>query len=111
GVGIAPELLSKVFDLFVQGPRSPERAEGGLGIGLALVKSLVQLHGGTVSAASGGLDRGSTFSVRLPLATQEAAGLPAAAPARQARAASPLRILLVDDNRDAAELTAEVLRE
>jgi PAS domain S-box-containing protein len=111
GVGIAPELLPQLFDLFVQGPRSPERAEGGLGIGLAVVKSLVQLHGGTVFASSGGSGGGSEFTVRLPLVAEEAEGAPALAPPSLARASRPWRVLLVDDNRDAAELTGEVLRE
>jgi PAS domain S-box-containing protein len=111
GVGIAADLLPQVFDLFVQGPRSPERSEGGLGIGLALVRSLVQLHGGTVSAGGRGVERGSEFVVRLPMLLQQATPLAAETSTTPARASSPLRVLLVDDNRDAAELTAEVLRE
>ena len=109
GVGISPELLPKVFDLFVQGLRDSARAEGGLGLGLAIVRSLVTLHGGTVAAHSDGLGRGSTFEVRLPL---RAAG-PAAADPRAAATSglipSQTRILVVDDNRDAAEMLAEAL--
>jgi PAS domain S-box-containing protein len=111
GTGIAPELLPQVFDLFVQGARSPERSEGGLGIGLALVKSLVQLHGGSVAASSRGPDRGSEFTVRLPLHEERTQEPAAVAEAPFGKASSPLRVLLVDDNRDAAELTAEMLRE
>src|SRR5438067_9292286 len=66
GIGIAPELLATMFEPFVQGSRSLDRTEGGMGLGLALVRSLTQLHGGTVSAQSAGLGKGSTFSVRLP---------------------------------------------
>src|SRR5205814_8096569 len=67
GVGIRPELLTRVFELFVQGDRTLERSAGGLGIGLTLVRQLVELHGGTVEASSPGAGRGSTFTVRLPV--------------------------------------------
>jgi signal transduction histidine kinase len=70
GIGIAPDLLPVVFDLFTQGQRTPDRAQGGLGLGLALVKKLVELHGGAVEAHSEGAGRGSTFIVRLPLLGQ-----------------------------------------
>ena len=66
GSGIRPEILPRVFDLFTQEPQAIDRARGGLGLGLALVKRLVELHGGTVSAASGGLGEGSEFTVRVP---------------------------------------------
>ncbi|ABS25875.1 ATP-binding protein [Anaeromyxobacter sp. Fw109-5] len=110
GQGLSPELLPRLFDLFVQGPRAPDRHEGGLGLGLAVVKSLVTAHGGTVEAQSAGLGRGSTFTVRLPAAAAEAAP-PALGPRPGAlrRAARPLRVLVVDDNADAAELLAAVL--
>lgn len=72
GVGIAPELLSHVFDIFVQSERTADRRQGGMGLGLTLVRRLVELHGGSVAAASEGLDRGSTFTLRLPLADGEA---------------------------------------
>jgi signal transduction histidine kinase len=74
GVGIAPELLPRVFDLFVQGDRSLGRAQGGRGIGLTLVKSLVEMHGGTVEAHSEGVGRGAEIVVRLPLAAAAAGG-------------------------------------
>src|ERR1700712_3496117 len=69
GIGILPTLLPQVFDLFTQGERSPDRSQGGLGLGLALVKSLVELHGGTVSTESSGKDLGCTFTVTLPRLT------------------------------------------
>jgi PAS domain S-box-containing protein len=107
GIGIAPELLPKIFDLFVQGSRSMDRADGGLGIGLSLVREILRLHGGTISADSAGTDHGSEFTVRLPLLSEitaealvdDAAG--ASGPHR--------RILVVDDNRDAAASLALLL--
>jgi PAS domain S-box-containing protein len=110
GVGIPPELLPRIFDLFVQGPRSPDRAEGGLGIGLTLVRSLVQIHGGTVVALSDGPGKGSTFVVRLPADTSQGVGeAPTANAPQDVRASRPRRVLIVDDNVDAAEPLAELL--
>jgi signal transduction histidine kinase len=107
GVGIAPEFLPYVFDLFVQSDRTLDRAEGGLGIGLSVVKRLVEMHGGTVSASSPGLGKGSTFEIRLPLAQLRAdpdnAGI-------EAREVQPLRVIVVDDNRDAADSLALALQ-
>ncbi len=97
GVGIGESLLPRVFDVFVQGQTSIDRAEGGLGLGLALVRRLVALHGGTVTAASEGPGRGSTFVVRLPLAPAPAATL---AGVQAARTAAPRRVLIVDDHKD-----------
>jgi signal transduction histidine kinase/CheY-like chemotaxis protein len=111
GVGIAPELLGSVFDLFVQGARTLDRSEGGLGLGLSLVKSLVEQHGGAVSAKSEGPGRGSEFSFTLPLVTAaelDSAPRVTSPPPERKHAQS---ILLVDDNRDAADSTAQVLRE
>ena len=110
GMGIDPALLPRVFDLFVQEPRARDRAQGGLGIGLAVVKGLVELHGGSVSAESGP-GRGSRFRVRLPAAAAGAAGVPPRGRPGLARAVRPLRILVVDDNEDAAMLLEEVLRD
>lgn len=110
GVGIEPELLPKVFDLFMQEDRSLSRAGGGLGIGLTLVKNLVELHGGAVSAASGGPGKGSEFRVVLPFRPASAAEKPkpAAKPAT-ASAPSALRVVVIDDNTDAADTTAMLL--
>jgi PAS domain S-box-containing protein len=111
GIGIAAPLLPHVFDLFTQAERSPDRAQGGLGLGLALVKSLVELHGGSVVASSGGPGKGSCFTVRLlplaapPLAQPRIAGVPA--PAGQL---SEVEVLVVDDNVDAADALAALLR-
>jgi len=104
GIGIAPELLPKVFELFFQARQESDRALGGLGLGLALVRSLVELHGGTVAAESAGPGAGSTFTVRLPLlevqGPRDAVAGPEPSP-RQPR--GKLQILIVDDNLDAAE--------
>ena len=111
GEGIAPDLLPKVFDLFVQGAPVAERSGGGLGLGLALVKSFVALHGGTVTASSDGPGRGSEFVVRIPAIA--AAERTAAGPPARPRWASAhgQRVLVVDDNEDAGETVAELLRE
>jgi PAS domain S-box-containing protein len=101
GVGIAPEALDKVFEMFAQVP-SAGKPQGGLGIGLSLVQSLVALHGGSVSAASVGVGEGSTFTVRLPLAAAQAAG-DSAQPAASDGTPGQLQVLVVDDNTDAAE--------
>ncbi|HEX4388094.1 MAG TPA: response regulator [Steroidobacteraceae bacterium] len=102
GVGIAPEIMPSVFDLFTQGERSLDRAQGGLGIGLSLVKGLVEMHGGSVTAASPGAGQGSTFTVVLPLARLEVpAAVAQARPPTPPR--DPRRVLVVEDNADAAE--------
>ncbi|MGZ8993651.1 MAG: ATP-binding protein [Burkholderiaceae bacterium] len=108
GIGIPTEMLQRVFDLFVQGDRGLERAHGGLGIGLTLVKRLVELHNGTVQAASDGADRGSVFMVRLPRINEpRTIEDPAAAngshPDRR-------RILVVEDNDDARAMLRAILR-
>ncbi|MBC7415277.1 MAG: response regulator [Herminiimonas sp.] len=105
GIGIAPELLPHVFDLFTQAERTPDRSQGGLGLGLSLVSSLVALHGGTVMATSGGRGMGSVFTVRLPSTVVPAQPVPETLPAApQAPRATGLRLLVVDDNADAAEM-------
>jgi PAS domain S-box-containing protein len=114
GIGIAPSMLPHVFDLFTQAERTPDRAQGGLGLGLALVRSLAQLHGGRVEAHSEGAGQGSAFTLVLPLAE----GVPASpvapdVPAPGASAApgeAPRGIMIVDDNADAADSLADILR-
>jgi len=111
GVGVPPELRERIFDLFVQGTRAVDRAQGGLGIGLALARRLVDLHGGTLTCESAGVDQGSEFRIRLPLAqaaAPESAGADiVAAPALASR--PRLNILVVDDNEDAAAMLAMLL--
>ena len=103
GEGIGPELLPRVFELFSQGERRPDRPQGGLGLGLALVRSLVHLHGGSVDASSPGRGGGSIFTVRLPLKQELPALSGGGAPAQVPDTApAGLRIMLVDDNIDAA---------
>jgi two-component system, sensor histidine kinase len=110
GLGIAPEVLPSVFDLFSQADRSLERSQGGLGIGLSLVKGLAEMHGGTVQATSPGLGKGSTFTLRFPL-KKLLARAPAGAPeAPAAVAGGPRRILVVEDNADSAESMLLLLR-
>jgi signal transduction histidine kinase len=110
GIGMAPELVARVFDLFVQGKRTPDRAEGGLGIGLALVKTIVALHGGEVTARSAGPGTGSELTVSLPLASPPAGAEPTAHAPALAPARSVKRVLIVDDNEDAAVLLGELVR-
>lgn len=108
GMGMPGDLVNHCFDLFVQAARTSERAAGGLGIGLALVKSLVELHGGSVWAQSEGLGKGSSFNITLPQAApaEQPALTPAVRRERLQKAADRLRVLVVDDNEDAAEMLA-----
>ena len=112
GIGISAEMLPTVFDLFIQEGQALDRAQGGLGLGLTIVRSLIQLHGGTIEAHSDGLGKGSEFVMRFPAAS-DASARPAGAGsvAGTAHPARPTgrRILVVDDNVDAARLTAEAL--
>jgi signal transduction histidine kinase len=108
GIGISAEMLPRVFDLFAQADHTLDRSQGGLGIGLTVVRKLTEMHGGTVSVQSDGVGRGSTFTVRLPLSdAAEPASLAAADP--QAAHAT-LNVLVVDDNRDTAQAEAMLLK-
>ncbi|MCX7258125.1 MAG: PAS domain S-box protein [Polaromonas sp.] len=110
GMGMSAELVESAFELFSQGQRSADRAQGGLGIGLALVKSLVQLHGGTVTVRSEGAGRGSEFRIFLPrLPDEQGPRRPAAGQSGAGPANAALRILVVDDNVDAAQLMGMLL--
>lgn len=110
GIGITPEQLPRLFEPFFQGKRSVDRAQGGLGLGLALVKSLVALHGGSVRVESGGAGTGSAFEVRLALATTGAPSAPPAAPDASAVQLHQERVLLVDDSEDITDLFSTFLR-
>jgi CheY-like chemotaxis protein len=110
GIGIAPGLLPRVFDLFVQADRSLARSQGGLGIGLTLVRCLVELHRGTVEAHSAGLGQGNELVVRLPAETSSSRTSPSP-PIQTAGPAVPrMRVLIVDDNVDYADGVATLLR-
>ena len=109
GIGIAPEALPHLFEMFTQVGRGRDRSQGGLGIGLALVRRLAELHDGSIGAESAGPGRGSKFTLRLPMPARIATEIPAAVPAPAAKAAAHLRVLVVDDNVDAAESLAALL--
>jgi len=109
GIGLRPEALGEIFEMFTQVRSGEDRSSGGLGIGLALAKGLVELHGGTIEAASDGPGLGSRFTVRLPFtAVQPHAAAPA--PVHERAGAPGQRILVADDNRDAADSLAALLR-
>ena len=108
GLGMPPELIGRVFDLFVQGERSLARELGGLGIGLTMVKRLVELHGGTVQATSDGPNHGATFTVELPAIERPAALT--VVKTRATTTAMPRRVLIIEDDDDAADTLAELLR-
>ncbi|MGH8313794.1 MAG: ATP-binding protein [Steroidobacterales bacterium] len=112
GIGIGPDMLPRIFDMFTQADRSIDRSHGGLGVGLTVARRLVELHDGSIDAASDGSGKGSTFTVRVPVS---AAGEPRVAadslrPPDVAGATRPLRVLIADDNRDAAGSLAILLR-
>jgi PAS domain S-box-containing protein len=108
GIGISAEALPTIFEMFSQAEPALDRAQGGLGIGLSLVKGLVELHGGRVKAASEGAGRGSTFEVRLPIAVTAQVRSPSASLA--APSAAPRRVLIADDNQDGADSLFIMLR-
>jgi CheY-like chemotaxis protein/anti-sigma regulatory factor (Ser/Thr protein kinase) len=109
GMGIPPPMLRKVFDMFMQVGNTSDHAQGGLGIGLTLVKRLVEMHGGRIEARSEGVNKGSEFVVTLPLSTEPAANDEAMQDPGEQRVVEPRRILVVDDNRDAAESLSMLL--
>jgi len=107
GIGIPREALPRLFGMFMQVDRQSRKGEGGLGIGLALVRALVEMHGGRIGVTSAGPGQGATFTVRLPIAQEESPPNPQdGSPHRQV---SPRRILVADDNHDAANSTALML--
>jgi CheY-like chemotaxis protein len=113
GIGIAPDMLPHIFELFVQAEHSSAKAHGGLGIGLTIVKNLVEMHGGSVMARSAGLGKGSEFELRLPLEHEKRRELTVQSvkePGKRPSAASGHRLLVVDDNKDAAKTLAVLLR-
>jgi PAS domain S-box-containing protein len=112
GIGIEPSLLPDLFEIFVQGPRGSDRADGGLGIGLSLVKGLTELHGGTVTAHSGGVGRGSTFTVRLPAAASANRSPRTSGPTRvtDVPGSARARVLIVDDHRDVVDGLSRLLK-
>lgn len=109
GIGIKPSLLPHVFDLFTQAERSPDRSQGGLGLGLALVKSIINLHDGQADAQSHGPGKGSAFTVTLPISDRIERMQAVNEKKSEARSSRPRRVTVVDDNLDAAEMLAAVL--
>jgi signal transduction histidine kinase/ActR/RegA family two-component response regulator len=111
GTGVAAELMPELFDLFSQGSRTIDRAQGGLGLGLALVKTLVELHGGSVRAFSEGAGQGAQFMVRLPLPTTQGRVVPVVKPVPEpVQQVGSVRLMVVDDNADAAQTLATLLQ-
>lgn len=106
GNGIAPELLCTIFDLFVQGENPIDRSDGGMGVGLSLVKMLVELHGGTVTANSAGIDKGSLFTVKIPISTKEPT---VDGPLSDFAADTSARVLIIEDNDDSRNMLKQLL--
>jgi signal transduction histidine kinase/CheY-like chemotaxis protein len=110
GMGIAPALLPRIFELFTQGERTIDRSQGGLGLGLSLVRRLAEMHGGSIRAHSAGTGQGATFTVRIPLAPVPAEARAPRTAAAEAEREKPLNILVVEDNDDGRETLAMMLR-
>jgi PAS domain S-box-containing protein len=111
GVGLPPEMLTRVFDLFAQADRTLDRSEGGLGIGLTVARKLVEMHGGTIAASSEGLGKGSTFTVRLPVCDQVVVRHTSQTPEDEPSDLPVYRVLVVDDNHDTALSCAMLLKK
>jgi CheY-like chemotaxis protein/two-component sensor histidine kinase len=110
GIGLPPELLNRVFDLFAQADRTLDRSEGGLGIGLTVAQKLAEMHGGIITADSEGLGKGSKFTVRLPISRQTPEGGKESHRNESISLQLPQKVLVVDDNRDTAISCARLLR-
>ena len=113
GIGIAPAIAARIFDMFVQAENGDRRPNGGLGIGLALSRKLIEMHGGTITASSAGLGQGAEFEIRLPLSATQSPQSPqprAATPAGSTAPAAARRVLIVDDNADAADSLCALLQ-
>jgi len=110
GIGILPEMLPRIFESFVQGDRSIDRSQGGLGIGLTVAKNLIELHGGRIEAHSPGIGKGSEFVIRLPVVPEVKPLEPEAVEKGQATKAPSLRLLIVDDNPDTVASLAMLMR-
>ena len=110
GIGIAADVLPTVFDMFTQGARTREQGRGGLGVGLTLVRSLVEMHQGVIDVESAGLGRGTEFTVRLPAAAPEKAGAEDAETGNGTKAPARVRLVVVDDSTDHLESLGMLLR-
>jgi PAS domain S-box-containing protein len=111
GVGLPPEMLNRVFELFAQADRTLDRSEGGLGIGLTVARKLAELHGGAISVSSEGLGTGATFTVRLPLSGLPAQPAQTTEPDTDESTLESMRVLVVDDNRDTAQVCTKLLQQ
>jgi nitrogen-specific signal transduction histidine kinase/ActR/RegA family two-component response regulator len=109
GIGIEPDMAARIFDMFVQAENGDRRPHGGLGIGLALTRKLIEMHGGTITVSSAGLGKGAEFEIRLPLSASQSAQV-AAAPVVNGTPAATRRVLIVDDNADAADSLCALLQ-